>query len=591
MSIVDLGKKTKSAEKRKERKEKEAGTQRKRKEKEEKEKGKGKTADMDTKRKRDADDEEEKPNENKKKQKLKENSGEQEKEERKEYGKEKKKKKEGKEKQEKKGKKEKKDKKDKKNKKEQADSTISSAETGASNPSVVTAIGNYIEQPHLLAVPQSTIDAFCKEHNIDVTTNRPLRPILEFSQAGFTPDLLKSVKDFTKPTPIQSVCWPHILSGKDLTGIAETGSGKTLAFTLPALTHIMSQRASNPRHKGPTVLVVAPTRELAMQSQEQAESAGAEARVRSVCVYGGVPKDAQKKALRSGVDIVVATPGRLLDLIEEGACDITGVSYLVLDEADRMLDIGFEQAVRSIIKQTRPDRQTLMFSATWPESVRKLAMDFQREPVKVTIGSPDLSASQNVTQVVEVLANPNDKEGKLVQLLEKYHKSRKNRVLVFALYKKEATRVESLLSRKGYRVVAIHGDKNQYQRTEALGQFKDGSFPLMIATDVAARGLDIPDVEVVINLTFPLTIEDYVHRIGRTGRGGKKGISHTLFTQHDKAHSGELINVLKQANQNVPEELLKFGGTVKKKEHSAYGAFFKEMDITVKPTKIVFSDD
>lgn len=513
MSIVDLAKKTKSAEKRRERKEKEVETQRKRiEEEEEKEKRKGKTVDMDTKRKRDTDDEGEKSKGRKKKQKLKDSS-EQEEREGREDGKEKKKKKGGKEKKEKEKKekeKKEKDKKDKKKKKrkKQDDSTISSAETEAPIPSVATTTGNYIEQPQLLAVPQSTIDAFYKEHNIDVTTNRPLRPILEFSQAGFTSDLLKSVKDFTKPTPIQSVCWPHILSGKDLTGIAETGSGKTLAFTLPALTHIMSQRALNSQRKGPTVLVVAPTRELAMQSQEQAESAGAEARIRSVCVYGGVPKDAQKKALRSGVDIVVATPGRLLDLMEEGACDITGVSYLVLDEADRMLDIGFEQAIRSIIKQTRPDRQTLMFSATWPESVRKLAMDFQREPVKVTIGSPDLSASQNVTQVVEVLVNPNDKEGKLIQLLEKYHKSRKNRVLVFALYKKEATRVESLLSRKGYRVVAIHGDKNQYQRTEALGQFKDGSFPLMIATDVAARGLDIPDVEVVINLTFPLTIED-----------------------------------------------------------------------------------
>jgi ATP-dependent RNA helicase DBP3 len=328
-----------------------------------------------------------------------------------------------------------------------------------------------------------------------------------------------------------------------------------------------------------------------MQSQEQAEAAGKECGVKTVCIYGGVPKDAQKKAIRSGVDIIVATPGRLIDLIEEGACDISTVSYLVLDEADRMLDIGFEDAIRTIISKTRKDRQTLMFSATWPESVRKLANDFLSKPVRVTIGSPDLSASHNITQIVEVLDDPRQKERRLTELLGKYHKSRKNRVLVFVLYKKEATRIESYLQRQGYKVVAIHGDKNQQQRTQALSQFKDGSFPLMIATDVAARGLDIPDVEYVLNVTFPLTIEDYVHRIGRTGRGGKKGIAHTIFTLHDKSHSGELINVLKQANMPVPDDLLKFGGTVKKKEHSAYGAFYKDLGDAPKATKIVFGDD
>ncbi|RUP47016.1 P-loop containing nucleoside triphosphate hydrolase protein [Jimgerdemannia flammicorona] len=535
--VAETNQPTKSTEKRKEEKEK---------------KKRAKIVEMELKRKREESDEDVESVPEKAKKQKKEKREEEEVVE----VKTKKKKKDKKEKKEKKDKKDKKDKKSKKEKTMGGDLTTNSTETSTPEPTIVTPIGSYTEQPSLLAVSQSTIDAFLKEHSIDVRADRPLRPILEFSQAGFTADLLKTVKSFSKPTPIQSTCWPHILAGKDITGIAETGSGKTLAFTLPALTHIRSQRVrssttTNP--KGPTILVVAPTRELAMQSQEQAEAAGEEIGIRSVCIYGGVPKDAQKKALRGGVDIVVATPGRLIDLMEEGACDISNVSYLVLDEADRMLDIGFEQAVRSIISRTRPDRQTLMFSATWPESVRKLALDFQRAPVKVTIGSPDLSASQNVTQIVEVMANPNDKEGRLMQLLEKYHKSRKNRVLVFALYKKEATRVESVLARRGYKVVAIHGDKNQYQRTEALGQFKGGSFPLMIATDVAARGLDIPDVEV--------------------------------------SHSGELINVLKQANQVVPEDLLKFGGTVKKKEHSAYGAFFKDVDATAKPTKIVFADD
>jgi ATP-dependent RNA helicase DBP3 len=361
---------------------------------------------------------------------------------------------------------------------------------------------------------------------------------------------------------------------------------------MPLLTNLLKHQGdSKGKPCSPRVLIIAPTRELAMQIQEtlgKASSAGLE----SVCVYGGVPKDEQRRLLRKA-SVVVATPGRLADLCDEGpkTCDLSSVEYLVLDEADRMLDFGFEPAVRAIISQCKPkpERQTVMFSATWPESVRKLAADFMADnTVRVTIGSPDLSASGNVKQIVEVIHDQRDKENRLIELLGKYHKSRKNRVLVFALYKKEAARIEAMLQRKGFKVQAIHGDKNQPQRTEALAAFKSGSHPLLVATDVAARGLDIPNVEYVINFTFPLTVEDYVHRIGRTGRGGNKGISHTLFTPHDKAHSGALINVLKQAKQEVPDALLKFGGTVKKKDNSNYGAFYKEVDMNVKGTKIVF---
>ena len=186
-----------------------------------------------------------------------------------------------------------------------------------------------------------------------------------------------------------------------------------------------------------------------------------------------------------------------------------------------MLDKGFENEIRKIIIKTRRDRQTVMFSATWPESVRKLANDFLNNPIKVTIGSSELSANNNVTQIIEVIDNPMDKDRCLLNLLEQYH-VKKNRVLVFVLYKKEVPRVENLLANKGYEVQSIHGDKSQFQRMKALRAFKDGFYPLLIATDVAARGLDIPNVEYVINYTFPLTIEDYVHRIGRTGRAGNK---------------------------------------------------------------------
>ncbi|CAG8594022.1 7381_t:CDS:2 [Funneliformis mosseae] len=437
-------------------------------------------------------------------------------------------------------------------------------------------------------ISQSSVDEFYKKNEIQITGDLIFKPIMSFTQLEIDESIKIVLNKFEKPTPIQASCWPICLSGRDVIGIAETGSGKTLAFTVPALKRIKNLFHVPPNNK-PSILVIAPTRELAMQTQEQCKKFDSICGIKSVCIYGGVPKEEQRKALRKGVHIAVATPGRLIDLINEGICDISNVSYLVLDEADRMLDEGFEKEIRQIIVKTHKDRQTVMFSATWPESVRKLANDFLNKPMKVTIGSPNLSANSNVTQIVEVIDNTTDKERRLLNLLEQYHIN-KNRILVFVLYKKEASRVENMLARKGFEVLSIHGDKSQFQRTEALNAFKDGIYPLLIATDVAARGIDIPDVEYVINYTFPLTIEDYVHRIGRTGRAGCKGISHTLFTPHDKAHSGELINVLRQANQKVPESLLKFGSTVKKKEHKAYGAFYKEVDHSLKPTKIRFED-
>eukprot|EP01135_Chromosphaera_perkinsii_P006061 Nk52_evm2s388 gene=Nk52_evmTU2s388 len=440
----------------------------------------------------------------------------------------------------------------------------------------------YNLHPELAAMDSAVIDTFAKENNIEVTD--PLnggehRPALAFKHAGFSEDIMKCLASFEKPTPIQSQTWPIVLSGRDVVGIAETGSGKTMAFALPGMVHLKARITDHgpPKKKTPYMLVICPTRELAMQSAEVCEQAGGICGLRSTCVYGGVDKNLHRNVLKRGVDIVVATPGRLLDLADEGAVDLRDVSYLVLDEADRMLDMGFEKDMRKIISYMKPTRQTLMFSATWPQEIRELASQFLSTPVKVTIGSPDLGASSNVTQIVEVL-DPRDKDQKLINLLNQYHKSRKNRVLVFVLYKKEAARVEQMLLRRGFRATGIHGDKSQRERTEAFNKFKDASQPLLVATDVAARGLDIPNVEYVINYTFPLTIEDYVHRIGRTGRGGKKGTSHTFFTMHDKSHSGELCNVLKESNQEVPADLTKFGTHVKRKEHKLYGLHYKADD-------------
>lgn len=429
------------------------------------------------------------------------------------------------------------------------------------------------------------------------------------------------VNKFKVPSPIQAQCWPVLLepvgptgSTRDVVGIAETGSGKTLAFAMPALAKFYKQsknqqdendkkkQKAQKQKRTPRMLVVAPTRELAMQSHDVLQEFGSVVHLKSLVVYGGVPKHTQAAALQKGdIDIVVATPGRLTDLMNDGSIDLSLVSYLVLDEADRMLDEGFRDEIIYIISQCAPReaRQTLMFSATWPAAIQKIALEFMRDPIRVYVGfeaivgsnggamDDSLSANKRVTQTVEVI-DDRARDARLRKLLEKHHKKRDNRILVFALYKKEAERLEFSLKRDGWKCCSIHGNKTQPARTEALASFKDGSCPLMIATDVAARGLDIPNVEMVINFTFPLTIEDYVHRIGRTGRAGKTGISYTFFQPGDKSHAGELQQIMKQAGQEVPQELLNFGSTIKKKEHKLYGNFGPTAGPMKKATKIVF---
>jgi len=465
---------------------------------------------------------------------------------------------------------------------------VGDAQLAATRPAIVREL--YSEHPELTAMDDDKVAELLAQRRT-VVDGSSLRPVMSFEQTGLPADMLHATRDFVQPSPIQSQVWPIILSSHDLIGIAATGSGKTLGFGLPMLRHIRAQRdAGVVTGKGPLALVMAPTRELALQIAAVLDDAGSKCGISSCCVYGGVPKQPQVSALRAGVDIVVGTPGRLADLMQDGACKLQNVTYLVLDEADRMLDLGFEPHIRAICSVVRADRQTLMFSATWPTAVQQLAANYLSNPVKVTIGSQDLAASHSVTQQVEVVEG-NARDDRLLALLQQHHgaKGRKNRIIIFVLYKKEAPRVESLLKRKGWNAAAIHGDISQVQRTAAVEAFKAGTCPLLIATDVAARGLDIPDVEVVINYSFPLTIEDYVHRIGRTGRAGKTGLAVTFFVGvNDKPRAGELINVLKEAKQKVPEALLSFGTTVKKKEHSLYGAHFKNIDLSKKATKITF---
>ncbi|KAK2616170.1 RNA-dependent ATPase [Conoideocrella luteorostrata] len=478
-------------------------------------------------------------------------------------------------------------------------------EKPSSQPVVVSAShsrGAYDQTISLSNVAQADIDAFMSTNQITITDPKnetsTLRPVTEFRHLPSTNLLEKTPSPFANykvPTPIQAASWPSTLSGRDVVGVAETGSGKTMAFALPCV-----EAVSAISKKGTKAVIVSPTRELAMQSHTQLASLAALARLKCVCLFGGSSKDDQRAILNRGADIIVATPGRLKDFMSDGTVDLSGCHFAVLDEADRMLDKGFEDDIKEILGAcpARKNRQTLMFTATWPQSVQVLASTFMINPVKVTVGrggkeaedgSVELQANLRITQRVEVI-DPKDKEFRLLQLLKQHQqgKQKNDRILVFCLYKKEATRIENMLSRKGVRVGGIHGDLKQEQRTRSLEAFKTGQTPVLVATDVAARGLDIPEVKLVINVTFPLTIEDYVHRIGRTGRAGNTGEAHTFFTIQDKAHSGSLVNILKGANQPVPDELLKFGTTVKKKTHDMYGSFFKDVDMTQKATKITF---
>ena len=449
----------------------------------------------------------------------------------------------------------------------------------------------YTPSPVTEAMSKAEVKEYHSEHTITLygKGRKKFKPLRTFGELGFSKNIMKITTGFKAPTPIQAQCWPILGSGRDIIGIAETGSGKTLAFTIPGLAHLQHRLTQERAGAGrPMMLIISPTRELAMQSQVVLEEAGKSCKVRSVCVYGGVPKWEQKQQLSKGVEVVVATPGRLIDLMGEGACDLSQVSYLVLDEADRMLDQGFERDIRQIIGETHQARQTALFSATWPDNVRELAHSFLSRPIKVTIGSDDLAAGTRITQIVEVLED-RAREQKLQQLLKKYQAD-KNRILIFALYKKEAARLEGNLSRAGWVVTSIHGDKSQEGRTRAVEQFKSGEVPLLVATDVAARGLDIPGVDYVINYSFPLTIEDYVHRsvgrslalpfltlfvlrIGRTGRAGREGTAHTFFQQCDKLRAGELVKVLTDAGQKVPKAMMDFDLNIKRKEHKLYGSF------------------
>ncbi|XVF14079.1 hypothetical protein REPUB_Repub09cG0026000 [Reevesia pubescens] len=395
-------------------------------------------------------------------------------------------------------------------------------------------------------------DAYRRQHEITVSGDEVPPPFASFESTGFPSEILREAQNagFSAPTPIQAQSWPIALQGRDIVAIAKTGSGKTLGYLIPGFMHLKSCR--NDPLMGPTVLVLSPTRELATQIQTEAQKFGKSSRISCTCLYGGAPKGPQLREIERGVDIVVATPGRLNDILEMRKISLHQVSYLVLDEADRMLDMGFEPQIRKIVKEVPTRRQTLMYTATWPREVRKIAADLLVNPVQVNIGNIDeLVANKSITQHIEVLS-PMEKHRRLEQILRSQEPGSK--IIIFCSTKKMCDQLARNLSRQ-CAAAAIHGDKSQADRDYVLGQFRSGRSPVLVATDVAARGLDIKDIRVVINYDFPTGVEDYVHRIGRTGRAGATGLAYTFFGDQDSKYASDLIKILEGANQRVPAEL------------------------------------
>ena len=395
---------------------------------------------------------------------------------------------------------------------------------------------------------------WCKKNGLTLFGENIPDPFYSFEDAlMFAKAVRKSFieQNFTKPTPIQAQSWPILMNKRDLIGIAKTGSGKTLAFMAPIIT--LLKHNYNAEATGPQVLVLSPTRELAIQIDVEVKKVLPK-NIFSVVIYGGVSKTPQIDALNNGTQIVIATPGRLLDLMEMGVTHLKNISYLIFDEADRMLDMGFEPSVKAICKTIPTDRLTAMFSATWPESVQELAASFQKDAIRIHMGSTELTANTDINQKFIFVRKSWDKLKELRKILAQ---NDGKKILVFALFKKSVRILEEQL--REFKPITISSDKSQEAREFALKKFKSINGSLLIATDVAARGLDIKQLELVINYEFPLQVDDYIHRIGRTGRAGDKGTAITILADDEAYYDGfaarDLEAVLQKANQPVPKQI------------------------------------
>ena len=380
------------------------------------------------------------------------------------------------------------------------------------------------------------------------TSSAPAAPVSGFDGLGLSPTLLRTLAEekYERPTPIQTQAIPHVLAGRDLLGCAQTGTGKTAAFALPMLQRLAAARhqdAAPPRRgAGPRALILVPTRELAVQVAESFATYGRHLRLSRTVIFGGVGQGPQVDALRRGVDIVVATPGRLLDLMDQGHVRLGDVEIFVLDEADRMLDMGFIKPIRQVIAKLPVKRQNLMFSATMPPDIAQLADQILRQPAKVAV-NPVASAAPAISQWVLHV----DKQDKRPLLREVLRDPAMKRVLVFTRTKHGADRVTRELERTSVRAEAIHGNKSQGARQKALAAFRDGRIQVLVATDIAARGIDVDGVSHVINFELPNEPESYVHRIGRTARAGAGGVALSFCDHEERAYLRDIERLIRSS--------------------------------------------
>ncbi|HEX7829592.1 MAG TPA: DEAD/DEAH box helicase [Thermoanaerobaculia bacterium] len=363
---------------------------------------------------------------------------------------------------------------------------------------------------------------------------------MSFSSLGLGPKLVQSTVDlgYTTPSPIQTAAIPHVLSGRDLIGIAQTGTGKTAAFVLPMLELLAKTPAQG---RGPRALIVAPTRELALQIDENVRLLGKHMRVSCATIFGGVGETPQIQALRRGVDIVVATPGRLLDLMSAKHVSLSNVKIAILDEADRMLDMGFLPQIRRVVNALPKQRQTLLFSATLSSDIEKVTAEFQRDPQTVEIGRRS-NPADSVTQFLY----PVPKSRKIDLLIHLLRDQKLDSVLVFSRTKHGADKIARKLQAANINTVALHSNRSQSQRVAALGAFKSGKARVLVATDIASRGIDVEGISHVINFDFPMHPEDYVHRIGRTGRAAAIGDAISFVTPEDEVYVRDLEKMTKK---------------------------------------------
>ncbi|KAJ3158714.1 pre-mRNA processing RNA-helicase [Geranomyces michiganensis] len=457
----------------------------------------------------------------------------------------------------------------------------------------------FIEPPELANMTPAEVDE--KRLDLDGIKVRGRdcpKPIEKWTQFGLpvgVGDVIRKVLKYERPSPIQAQAMPAIMSGRDVIGIAKTGSGKTIAFLLPMFRHIKDQRPLEAQ-EGPVALIMTPTRELAVQIHKECKHFARALSLRAVCCYGGSPIKDQIAELKKGAEIIICTPGRMIDLLCANSGRVTNlrrVTYLVLDEADRMFDMGFEPQVMRIVNNVRPARQTILFSATFPKKMEALARKILRRPLEITVGARSVVAS-DVTQIVEVV---DDDQAKFLRLLEilgrTFNEDDSAKLLIFTDRQEAADNLLTQLLRKGYPCQSLHGGKDQSDRDSTITDFKTGTTNVLIATSVAARGLDVKQLKVVINYECPNHMEDYVHRVGRTGRAGNKGTAYTFITPDQDKFAVDIIKALTMSEVPIPEDLQKLGDSFVEKvkqgaaQFSSSGFGGKGLEILEKQRDVV----